>query len=651
MDKNMMEILNNLIIFDRQMTIYPKGHGMVERACQNLMNSLDVYFSSSEKLEIIVAKPSISVNGTEIALGTTQRNAILDMFLKRGLISITFFDGVSKAEMINLFSCLQSVPHGSHILYHQDIIKKIDKIGNIRVRYIRLGVMKYTENLIDDYGLSAESKKVLELFLYGSGSVQQPSDPAGIEDILPENRDNVLEAYVDLLNEAIYERDSHSISEMQAFFRAAKDLLPKMSTAIRNDFLTITFDNLNEGVPEERLETILNYMPYELLVDLIQMAKDSNREISPAFVQIMNALHPLTNQTTDDYISDYQHVHMTAEQFDKLIDRERYEDYISQDYGNQLTQISTQFEQEYDAGLFTGAAKDYAECFSQTYIDCRVMTSLSCLLGGLLAEDTSKVFNNYLKELAFRVARYGKWDILVKAMPYSGFQSICRTDMFIQMLEKAYLEEAVDMRKALETIIVNSGEKNLPWILNHYLNTNVPEEEDRFLSLLLQFGTTTASRAIGDLKHISKNTLNKMIRIMQACHIQLSQEQIELLLTNEDMEVQFRGIQLLMEQDSQQAFKELLRRLRDKSGDMRLITLEFIGNNNYTQVIPLLLKCLSVFYIDESRFRFNCEIIDTLHTMGPNALKRGANRVQGFKISLTPKRLKETQKYLRRLLS
>ena len=37
MDKNMMEILNNLIIFDRQMTIYPKGHGMVERACQNLM--------------------------------------------------------------------------------------------------------------------------------------------------------------------------------------------------------------------------------------------------------------------------------------------------------------------------------------------------------------------------------------------------------------------------------------------------------------------------------------------------------------------------------------------------------------------------------------------------------------------------------------
>ena len=71
------------------------------------------------------------------------------------------------------------------------------------------------------------------------------------------------------------------------------------------------------------------------------MAKDSNREISPAFVQIMNALHPLTNQTTDDYISDYQHVHMTAEQFDKLIDRERYEDYISQDYGNQLTQIST----------------------------------------------------------------------------------------------------------------------------------------------------------------------------------------------------------------------------------------------------------------------------------------------------------------------
>ena len=153
------------------------------------------------------------------------------------------------------------------------------------------------------------------------------------------------------------------------------------------------------------------------------------------------------------------------------------------------------------------------------------------------------------------------------------------------------------------------------------------------------------------MKHISKNTLNKMIRIMQACHIQLSQEQIELLLTNEDMEVQFRGIQLLMEQDSQQAFKELLRRLRDKSGDMRLITLEFIGNNNYTQVIPLLLKCLSVFYIDESRFRFNCEIIDTLHTMGPNALKRGANRVQGFKISLTPKRLKETQKYLRRLLS
>ena len=46
-----------------------------------------------------------------------------------------------------------------------------------------------------------------------------------------------------------------------------------MSTAIRNDFLTITFDNLNEGVPEERLETILNYMPYELLVDLIQNGK------------------------------------------------------------------------------------------------------------------------------------------------------------------------------------------------------------------------------------------------------------------------------------------------------------------------------------------------------------------------------------------
>ncbi|MGI6085087.1 MAG: hypothetical protein ACOYIF_06535 [Acetivibrionales bacterium] len=648
MGSNMMGVLNNLIIFDRQMAIYPKGHSMVERACQNLMASLDVYFSGAKTLELVVVDPSINVNGVEIELNPKQRNALLDIFLKRGLISIAFFSGVSKEQLIQLFSCLQSVPHGSHILYHQDIIKKIDDIGNISVRYMQLGDVQYAENLISGSVLSDESKKVLKLLLYGSGSTQRHFDPAGIEDKLPDNRDNALESYIDLLNEAIYERDTQSLNEMQAFFRSARDILPKMSSDIRNDFLTITFDNLNEGVPEDQLENILNCMPYELLVDLIQMAKDSNREISPAFVQIMNALHPLT---TDDYISDHQQVNMTAEQFDKLIDRERYEDYISQDYGHQLTQLSSQSEKEYDASLFTDMSKDYANCFTPAYIDCRLMTTISCLLGGLLAEDTDKVFNNYLKELTLRVARHSKWDVLVKAIPFGGFQSVCRTDEFIQLLEKAYLEESVDTREYLEAIIVNSGEKNLSWILKHYLNTNDPEEEDRLLSLLLKFGTTTASRTIGELNHISINSLNKIIRIMQACHIQLSREQMGLLLTSEDMEVQFRGIQLLMEQDSQQVYKELQRRLKDKNGNMRVLTLKFIGMNRYTQVIPLLLKCLSVFYINENKFLFNCEIINTLHTLAPEALQMAADRVLGFKISLTPKRIKETQQYLRRLLS
>lgn len=578
------DFLNELVVLEKKYLLYSHGHDFVNQAVLDLLRTIGEIHSTTPNIKIVDTGFSLIINGVEFSADSIKAGYIMQLLGGRGITSVTFCSGVGFSPIIDFLYLLNAIPTNSKLLYHTDIQYAIHNIDSIIIEEMDYSSLRY--------GYQTE-----------------------IQDV-----------------------SSSKTSIRSELIKSLKTFNPLVDSLTTDELIDIALEELSK-MSENEASIFLKGLPYEAISVVVARANVKKNSISPSLVDLLVAMDLARKlaggeslETPNEVISD--------DQINKLVEREAYELYVTEDYRQHLRSLLS-----YDAQ--SENSMNELDLFDSKLINRTIVTALLHLVKNKLDSSMHVSFLDSIYKYLDEFIDSKDWQFIYSVINDDRVRSYLNKDSTVLKLSQAIRASKSYSDSNLQEVIKVSGPKNLGWLIDGFLNEEDLRTRRRILVLIQSFQEIAAIQAVR--KYIGDPTrmLSTFSPMIDDHLDSIPKDLVAKLYICDSMEAKFLAMRILLTQNDDRIIDDMKHLIQVGNDEQVLSLLDLIKEFRVTEVVGTLVERISAFYIDENMYKYIVRAIDTIARIDSNAFQDLYNRLMNNKLTLSPKKLSRIKRYLK----
>lgn len=571
-------------MLEKKYLLYSQIHDFVNHAVLDLLRIIREILCETWEVRIVDTGNGMVVNDVDFHAFDLRVEYLTYLFGGRGIRAVTFLKDVDFSSIKDFMYLLNSIPSNSNLLYHTDIQFAIHSISSIKIEEIEYGRLRYG---------------------YGEGA----------QDLPPDEKKTRVQLY-ESLKTADSSIDSYETDELVDM---ALEEISQMSQAEVLDFF--------QGLSDDSIS---------LMVTRVQTKENS---ISPSLVDLLVALDSARKQAGADRLEKSSD-RISYAQVNKLVEREAYESYVSEDYREYIQSLLA-----YD--MKSPENMEGIDFFDNGLINRTIVTALIHLaknkLHKYLEGSILEIINSYLDEFV----DFRDWEFIHSIIGEDSVSSYLKQDSSVKRLSQVISSGNSYGDHYVMEIIKVSGQKNINWLMDSYMAQGDLTQRNRILAMLRMFGGAAMIQAITKIIGDPEGLMPMMVPIIEGNLGSVPRE-----LSSRLLEVDFAGgkllaIRILLIQNDQKVKHFMKQMIQNGDDDFVFQLLDLIEEFKIIELTDVLIAKIKTLYISQDNLRFILKTIDTVFSVDSQAFRELENRLMRRKVTLSPKNLGSIKGYLK----
>ena len=468
-------LLGSCFIALKNITLYPPGHSQLNQCVAQAYGAIEKELEKQTPLSFGVAKEVLIYGDEPISSGGQSLTNFAKRLSSHDIATFTFHKGLDKESLVLFFQLLAKTPEEA--AGEDGIAQELIKLGGKNIDL--LGIDYNLFQLSHKNGLKPEdwagikqqqqdiwiefTKLLLQdcLASDGEGGAEGASshesavgDPVTLARFINENNLNVdssLEHFGEMLDGilgSVVADNSPSSGASGPMsvedFSMVGSLLTELSPSLRKQFLSRTLDKCQENLNTNTPSKLLSSLSEELVSDMLEIVKEADREISPSLLLLIEGLSFGQAATITD-----KHQELSAQNIDVLLAKEKYAEYVEQDYA-ELLQVLGQNQQTIEPPVGFVLA-DHEPSFEKVFLVERMARLLLVLMGETVVEEEYSMYGEKLIEIAFELPSLGDYSLDNTLIETLTLHSETHQSHTIRRVAKDYLTKIAG-REYVETL-------------------------------------------------------------------------------------------------------------------------------------------------------------------------------------------------------
>jgi hypothetical protein len=683
------EAVIELNISRKNVGIYPPGHVQITKSIDRAYGILQKMFEIRDEMTLGVAKDTLLVGNDYL----DQKNPVYRDFAlsmnQQGIAAVTFMRGLDKEELERFHRILTTKPDDIRTSGGIEKVISDATIHHIKILAIDYSSFHVTEeqeiSRTEAKGEEQTSADVWQDFVshLSAGTLAAPGqgisiseaeqiDPAELARLLNERKldagaamesyDQIISTYVRGAAEKkqLTKEQSNTLARMNA-------LLKNLHPELRKQFLSVAFRRVSSrtNAPSDAAE-VLGGFTDDIVLEMIEQASAEGREISPTLARLVNKLtqsqHDAALGQRDDTKSQPSKGFVTPdvlpEHMQKLFGREKYEEYVSDEYQAMLKQLS----EGVAASVEPFPLDDYLKTLEDDRIDFQIGRALLAFLEENIDEEDYREFAQKLVAIMPQFLESGNfellWDIFetlrrhAAEKPVKGIRDIAEEsrkfftspDFIVQAL-KAFEMWMRDKGQEAVGLIQALGPDTIPGLLDIFSNDESLGGRRVLFNLLCLFGEPAVREAHKRLRDPRAYYVRNLLILIRRAGTGSSIPYVKPLLQHQDPRVKIEAISTLLKFKDPGAVALLRTAIHDKDPDFAAQAVALAGQYRIADVTEDVLSKLKRVILFETDYSENEEIIRALGNIGDRRAVPDLEKLARASWSLYPQsllRMKET---------
>ena len=683
------EAVIELNISRKNVGIYPPGHIQIIKSIDRAYGILQKLFEIRDEMTLGIAKDMLLVGNEYLdEKNPVYRDFALSMN-QQGIAAVTFIRGLDKEELVRFHRILTT---------KLDDIRSAGGIGSAvskaEIPHIKIIAVDYSSfHLTEEQEISTSRARVEEkggadiwqdfVSHLSDGTLAAPGkgisiveaqqiDPAELARLLNERRvdankaiesyDQIISSYVRGAAEKkqLTKEQSETLARMNALL---KDLHPEL----RKQFLSVAFNRLSSRISASAdVAEVLGGFTDDMVIEMIGQASEEGREISPSLAGLVGKLAQAQSVSSNTQAAEknkqppkgFTAPDILPEHIQKLFDREKYEEFVSDEYQTMLKQLSNEVTVTAEPFPVEG----YLKTLEDERLDFQIGRALLAFLEENIEEEDYREFAKKLIAIMPQFLDSGNfellWDIFetlrrhTAEKPVHGIRVIAEEtrkfftnpDFIIRALKAFELwmrdkgQEAVGLIQAL-------GPETIPGLLDMYSKDESVGGRRVLFNLLCLFGEPAVREAQKRLRDPRPYYVRNLLILIRRAGTPSSVPSIKPMLQHQNQMVRIEAISALLKFKDPGALALLRTAIHDKDPDFAAEAIALAGQYRIMDVTEDVLLKLKRVILFETDYHENEEIIRVLGNIGDPRAIPDLEKLAKASWSLYPQsllRMKET---------
>ena len=416
-----------------------------------------------------------------------------------------------------------------------------------------------------------------------------------------------------MLKKIFSDSDEHSSALVgkQAFLESLQNALVDLAEELKNQLMEITVRHLKEIEDEALIQEMLFSMPGEMLLAALERISGEGKQLSPALTKLMANIARAQDQgVAPDTSGKFDSA--TREKIQKLLSKERYDEYVPDDYSDILQKISSGL-------LSTDKTVDFdVEKHLPGLQDERVNRDITIALMTLMnGEIDEQVYADFCARVARGIAdlihahEYGLLVNVYKTLVHhvshkeglaARIAATAAVNAFsqercIKLLAEAFSARTDSKDSAFEELVMLTGATNLGWLIRQYLQLYSGERGQQLFALLGRFGAQAAEEAVALLPECNDAQAMALLKLIRVTGDNACIVPVRKLLVSDSAELRLEALRTLLKVKDASALPALRKMLYAR--DLRTVetALKFIQENEVQELAPDLAAMIKTLFI------------------------------------------------------
>ncbi len=678
------EAVIELSIAQKKALIYPSDHIQVKQSIERAHELVCQVLVFDKEVTFGVSKDALIVGSDSFDPQNPVYGKFSASLRQHDIAAVTFQQGVSVEELARFLSLLAEPPEKVRAeggVEAASLKARMPHISILAVDYSRIRFTEEEEILrtqISDQ--AARGKGIWHDFvthlMSGTGPGSAPGTLAGrklpeldaveLARFLNEHRQEAkaaVESYEEILIRYLDEENHDGLAAQEPFgsFSNLNILLEELNPLLRQQFLSSTFEQCDSQGELSGTEGFLGGLSDDLVVEMIQLANEEDREISPTLMSLIQKMAgtlddlPAVMPSIADNPADIK-----EDEVKHLFNRESYEQFVIPEYDKVLKEL---INDQNTGGITDDASFSVEEellTLDDQSLDIQIARALLAFMELEVEKDEYADYARKLLSIANSLPGWGEFGILSEI--YESLQrhqqgKDCQgirdeAEASLEILMNPILTERCivafgqlpkkDIEKALP-FLVAIGPAVIPAALSRYCEQNNPEDEVQVFGLLSIFPKEAAKEALKRLEDPATPLAATLLILIRRLGVRDKVPLLKGFLEHSDLRVRMEALTVLLSFNDSRALPYLKDALN--SGDQETVpkAIDLAGKYRVREVAPDLVKMIKRLYIFTSVCERNDRVITALGQLGDPCAIPVLEKIAKDSSLFKPQAVKETK--------
>ena len=609
------EAVIELNISRKNVSIYPPGHVQITRSIDRAFEILSRLLELRAEMTLGIAKDTLLVGQDYLDRKNPVYRDLALSLSQQGIATVTFRSGLTKEELVRFHRILTTKPDEIAAAGGIEKAMSSSSINAIRIKAINYGSFHITEEqeIRTPSAPERNSPDIWQDFVsHLSGNTlagkdegislkeSERIDPAELARLLNERKVDpsaAIQSYDRIISSYMRGAAEKKLSREQSrTLKSLNTLLKDLGPDLRKQFLSIAFQRLSSANPA-RAEEIIGGLADDMVIEMLGQANAEGRQISPTLTGLISKL----SNTQEDRAADaFPHetqqspeglaaADLRAEQMQKLFDREKYEEYVSEDYEAMLKRMT-----ENSPATENFPIEGYEKELEDGHLDFQIGRALLAFMEENLEEEDYREFARKLVAIVPGFLETGNFELLFdvsetlrrhsteKSVPGIREAAEEARKVFADppFIEKALRAFEVWMReKGQEAagLIKSLGPGTIPGLMDIFSRDESYGGRRVLFNLLCLFGEPAVQEAQKRLRDPRAHYVVNLLIFLRRAATQTVIPHVKPLLRNGNQSVRIEALSTLLKFKDPEAVKLLREALHSEDPDIAFKAVSLAG--------------------------------------------------------------------------
>ena len=674
--KQISQIISALNLIKMNIGMYPVGHASIDESVDLAYKLIQNYLQGRSEMIFGVTDTTLMLNENVL---DKNNNTFLEYARALNVfrvISLRLKRTLTRKDLIQFSRILSSKPSDIRAMGKLEDILARSSVNGIQVKTIDADYFQMTDEKKtgkkmrdEDFWLGFISR----MAFHTSGMELKNSDAKKSADSnLPETIrmlndkrqywQKAVLSYENMIQDYLYEiRTGRQVSaEKYGALAKIADLIKNLNPDLKKQLLDVAEKQLSLQPETALVPENLKCFPKEILLEIIHLANEEKRQISPALIMLLQKVSAIEDGRNAHQQIDRQN--MTSSEMGKLLKREEHEKYIPEKYDRMLKKLSKTPSTADDVAEDAFPLSIYLKTIDDEYIDFRICKLMLTLMEEETDEENYLAYSTRLALIIPDLLKKGQFSFLISVIEILrrheqkntsekirrqvlSVLSILADPDTIARYITPFILGGIDDTTVVTRFLVMSGIQNIPWLFDLYLDPSTTDS-DTLLDIIKGFGSNTVDEASKRLENQTPLNALRLLAFLREVGNHSTIPLLKELYEYDDWNVKKEVLEILFLFKDAGAVDLLRKSLHSSNREEVLQAVNLTFLYEVTDLMGELMSLLKTFYIREEDAILNEWIVRWLGNTGNPWAVPYMEMIMAVRFTLSPQRLSQMKEIL-----